>query len=422
MNLKLLLAIALGLVLATPASAKTVVITADRMLDVIAGRMVEAPVIVVDGGRIVSVTARGEPAAAVPADAAHIDLPGKTLLPGLIDMHVHLTTLPEIRGYHRFEYSDSFWSAVSVANAGRTLRAGFTTVRDLGSYSFQDVGLRQAIDGGWVSGPRIVTAGYKLCALGGQCDENLLPPSLDAAQPSVVRSPEDGRAKVRWAHKYGAQVIKLSISDTASLSGAGSKQMLSDEEIRVMVAEAHRLGLRVAAHAYGDPSIRAAVEGGVDTIEHATPASDATLALAAKRRVWFDIDLYKTEYFALHRTDGTPEQRAAQLAEVRRVQHDAFRRVLRAGIPMLFGTDAGVYPHGENARQFALMVEAGMTPLQAIRAATSIAAQALDREAEVGAIAVGRWGDLIAVGGNPLTDVRTLEHVDAVIKGGELVR
>jgi imidazolonepropionase-like amidohydrolase len=409
---------------AAPASAESVVVTADRMVDVLTGRMVEEPVVVITDGRIASVVGRGGARPVIPAGARRIDLPGKTLLPGLIDMHVHLTSLAEIGGYRGFQYTDSFWSAVGTANALKTLRAGFTTVRNVGSDDFQDVGLRQAIDGGWLQGPRIVTAGYAIGATGGHCDENMLPPSLDHKQDNIVNGPEEGRAKVRWLHKYGAQIIKIcATGGVFSFGDAVGAQQLSYDEMKAIVDEAHMLGLRVAAHAHGDEGIRAAVEAGVDTIEHCSLASDATIALAVKKGTWFDMDIYNDDYIlATGTSNGTEQQSLDKERMIGRLQRETFRRAVHAGVHMLFGTDAGVYPHGDNGRQFAKMVEWGMTPIEAIQAATRNAAQALGRESDVGAIAVGRYGDIVAVDGDPLRDVRTLEHVAAVIKSGEVVK
>src|SRR3954454_2105502 len=407
---------------AAPAAAETVAVTADRMVDVIAGTEGAKPVVVITDGRIVAGGRQGE--VRVPADARHVDLPGRTLLPGLIDMHVHLTSLAEVGGYRGFEYTDSFWGAVGVANAQKTLRAGFTTVRNVGADAFQDVGLRQAIDGGWLEGPRIVTAGYAIGATGGHCDESKLPPSYDRKEVNIVNGPEEARAKVRWLHKYGAEVIKICATGGVFSHGdAVGAQQLTYEEMKAIAEEAHMLGLRVAAHAHGDEGIRAAILAGIDTIEHCSLASDATIALAAQHHTWFDMDIYNDDYIlATGTSNGTEQESLDKEKAIGLKQRQTFQRAVRAGVPMLFGTDAGVYPHGDNGRQFAKMVEWGMTPIQAIQAATRSAAQALGREGDVGAIAVGRYGDLIAVDGDPLADVRQLEHVDVVIKGGKLVK
>jgi len=423
--MKTIAAVALALSIAAaqsaPAAAETVVVTADRMIDVIAGKVVEHPAIFIVDGRITNIAdAR---IIRWGSDVRHIDLSGKTILPGLIDMHVHLTSLAEIGGYQTYKYTDSFWSAVGVANAGKTLRAGFTTVRNVGSDGFQDVGLKQAIDNHYVVGPRIIPAGYALGATGGHCDTGGLPPSMDRKQISVIDSPEEARAKVRWLHKYGARVIKIcATGGVFSLGDSVGAQQLTLEEMKAIAEEAHRLGLKVAAHAHGNDGIRAAILAGIDTVEHCSLADDATIKLAADRRTWFDMDIYNDDYIlATGTANGTEQESLDKEKLIGRLQRETFRKAVKAGVPMLFGTDAGVYPHGDNGKQFARMVEWGMTPMQAIQAATRSAAEALDMTADVGAIAVGRYGDIVAVNGDPLKDVAELADVDAVIKGGVLI-
>jgi imidazolonepropionase-like amidohydrolase len=414
--------IAVIALLATPAAAETVHITAARMIDVQTGRVLQYPIITVTDGRITGIgdsrTVR------MSADAKIIALGDKTLLPGLIDMHVHLTSLAEIGGYRGLQYTDSFWSAVGVANAKKTLDAGFTTVRNVGSADFQDVGLREAIDEGYVPGPRVVTAGWAIGATGGHCDDNSLPPSLDRKMASVINSPEEGRAKVRWLHKYGAQVIKIcATGGVFSLGDSVGGQQLTPDEMKAIADEAHMLGLKVAAHAHGDEGIRAAILAGIDTIEHCSLASDATIKLAAQRKTWFSMDIYNDDYIlATGTSNGTEQESLDKEKAIGLKQRQTFQRAVRAGVQMIFGSDAGVYPHGQNGRQFAKMVQWGMTPLQAIRAATLNAAQALGRTSDVGAIAIGRYADIIAVTGDPLKDVRALETVDTVIKGGVVVK
>ena len=421
-SLKAVAAIA-ALFLPAPASAVTVV-TADRMLDVVSGHYVERPAIIIgDDGKIQRVGSVGS--VQVPAEAKRIDLPGETLLPGLIDMHVHMNSLAEIGGYQGLKYTDAFWASVGPYNARKTIDAGFTTVRNVGSPDFADVGLKQAIEGGWVVGPRIIPATYLLGATGGHCDDtNGLPPSLGNAQsPGIVTSPEQAREKVRWVHKYGAEVIKIcATGGVFSLGDAVGAQQLSYEEMKAIADEAHMLGLKVAAHAHGDEGIRQAILAGIDTIEHASLASDATIQLAKQHGTWFDMDIYNDDYILATGTkNGTEQQSLDKERMVGLKQRQTFQRATRAGVKMLFGTDAGVYPHGDNGKQFAKMVQWGMTPIQAIRAATSSASEALGRS-DVGAIEPGRYGDIIAVHGDPLANVAVLEHVDAVIKGGELVK
>jgi imidazolonepropionase-like amidohydrolase len=418
---RFLFAAAAAVSFAAPASAATVV-TADRMLDVTTGRYVDHPAILIgDDGRIQQI---GNLASMqLPTGTKHIDLPGETLLPGLIDMHVHLTSLAEIGGYQGLKYTDNFWTAVGVANAKKTLDAGFTTVRNVGSSDFADVALQQAIDGGWAIGPRIVPATYAIGATGGHCDDTGLPPYYDKKGDSVISGPEDAREKVRWLHKYGAEVIKIcATGGVFSLGDSVGAQQLSLEEMKAIADEAHMLGLRVAAHAHGDEGIHDAILAGIDTIEHASLASDATIALAKQHGTWFDMDIYNDDYIlATGTSNGTEQESLDKEKMIGLKQRQTFQRAVRAGVKMLFGTDAGVYPHGQNGRQFAKMVQWGMTPIQAIRAATTSASEALGRS-DVGAIAPGRYGDMIAVKGDPLTNVALLEHVDAVIKSGALVK
>src|SRR3954463_11852997 len=408
--IKNLLACAAALFAAASASAATVV-TADRMLDVTTGRYVDRPAILIgDDGKITQIGTNGS--LQVPAGVRHIDLPGETLLPGLIDMHVHLTSVAEIGGYQGLKYTDSFWEAAGVGNARKTLDAGFTTVRNVGSSNFDDVGLKQAIEAGLVVGPRIVPATYAIGATGGHCDDTGLPRYYDKKADSVISGPGDAREKVRWLHKYGAEVIKIcATGGVFSLGDSVGAQQLSLEEMKAIADEAHMLGLKVAAHAHGDAGIHDAILAGIDTIEHCSLASDATIALAVQHHTWFDMDIYNDDYIlATGTANGTEQASLDKEKMIGRLQRETFRKAVRAGVPMLFGTDAGVYPHGDNARQFAKMVEWGMTPMQAIQAATRSAAIALGREQDVGAIAVGRYGDLVAVTGDPLKDVRLLEH------------
>ena len=398
-------------------------VTADRMLDVTSGRYIDHPAILIgDDGKIQQVGSAGSIKA--PAGVKHIDLAGETLLPGLIDMHVHMNSLAEVGGYEGLKYTDSFWAAIGPYNARKDIDAGFTTVRNVGSGDFDDVGLKQAIDGGWIVGPRIIPATYLLGATGGHCDDtNGLPPSLEKKGPNIVSGPEDAREKVRWVHKHGAEVIKIcATGGVFSMGDSVGAEQLSYEEMKAIADEAHMLGLRVAAHAHGDEGIRDAILAGIDTIEHASLASDATIALAKQHGTWFDMDIYNDDYIlAAGTSNGTEQESLDKERMVGLKQRQTFQRAVRAGVKMIFGTDAGVYPHGDNGKQFAKMVQWGMTPLQAIQAATLNASDALGRR-DVGIIEPGRYGDLVAVRGDPLRDVSLLEHVDAVVKGGHLVK
>ena len=403
------------------AHADTVVVTADRMIDVIAGRSVERPQITITDGRIAAVGTQGQ---TVPAGARRVDLPGTTLLPGLIDMHVHLTSDPRLSGYKRLEYTDTFFTVVGVANAKKTLEAGFTTVRNVGSSNYDDVALKQGIEGGYITGPRIVPATYALGATGGHCDSTEFPPSIYEPQPAVANGPEEIRATVRKMRKYGAEVIKFCgtggvFSKTDTVGG----QQYDLSEMKALVDEAHMLGLKVAVHAHGAAGIKDAIRAGVDTIEHASLADPESFALAKQHGTWFSMDIYNSDYTqAEGEKNGVFRESMEKDRKIALQQRQNFQAAVKAGVKMVFGTDGGVYPNGDNGKQFAKMVEWGMTPIQAIQAATTNAAQALGRTADVGAIETGRFGDLVAVSGDPLTDVSKLAHVDFVMKGGEVVK
>ena len=401
--------------------AKTVVVTAAHMIDVLAGKRVDDPQITITDGRITAVGHKGD---AVPAGAEAIDLGPRTLLPGLIDMHVHLTGDPHFSGYRGLEFTDNFWTVVGVANAKKTLEAGFTTVRNVGSDNYADVALMQGINGGFVPGPRIVPATYALGVTGGHCDATEFPPSITVPSPQIANSPQEFRAEVRKVRKYGAQVIKICMTGGVfSKTDSVGAQQMSLEEARAVVDEAHMLGMRVAAHAHGTAGINDARRAGVDTIEHASLADDESFKLAKAKGAWFDMDIYNDDYIlAEGEKNGVFAESLAKERMIGRKQRETFRAAHAAGVRMLFGTDGGVYPNGNNAKQFATMVEWGMTPIEAITAATKSAAEALDRTADVGAIAPGRYGDMIAVDGDPLSDVRVLESVGFVMKGGEVVK
>lgn len=402
-------------------AADVEVVRAARLLDVATGKYLDNPQVVVTDGRITAVGKAGD---AVPAGAKVVELPGATLLPGLIDMHVHLDSVAEIGGYQGLQYSDAFWSVVQTRNAKVTLEAGFTTVRNVGSAQFDDVGLREAIDEGYVPGPRVVSAAYAIGATGGHCDSTFFPPSMDEKSPYNVDSPDEGRKRVRELKKYGARVIKIcATGGVFSRGNEPGQQQLTLAEMQAIVDEAHMAGLKVAAHAHGAAGIKDAIRAGVDTIEHVSLVDDEGIKLAVQKGAYFSMDIYNTDYTqAEGAKNGVLEDNLRKDRDIGEIQRENFRRALKAGVKMVYGTDAGVYPHGQNAKQFAVMVRYGATPLQAIQSATITAAQALGQEKDVGQVAVGRYGDLIAVAGDPLSDVTTLEKPVFVMKGGAVVK
>jgi imidazolonepropionase-like amidohydrolase len=407
---------------AVPAWAEKVVVTGDRMLDVRTGKLVDYPAIFIgDDGRITSVadarTVRWS------SEVRHVALPGRTLVPGLIDMHVHLEGSSKVKGYRTLEYTDSFDIVMGVPNARRLLDAGFTSVRSAGSGSYTDVAIRQAVDLGEIEGPRITAATNPIGATGGHCDSNTNRPSLARTNKGVADGPDEVRKKVRELRKLGAQLIKVcATGGVFSRNTEPGAQQMTFDELKMAADEAHMLGMKVAAHAHGTDGIKAAFRAGIDTIEHASFLDDEVIRLAKERGTWLSMDIYNTDWTLSEGAKaGVLEENLAKERVVGSRQRESFRRSVQLGARHVFGTDVGVYPAGLGARQFAVMVRFGMTPLQAIQAATVNAAQALGRPGDVGAIEVGRFGDMVAVTGDPLADITVLERPAAVIKGGRLV-
>ncbi len=418
--------LAAALMFAAPAfaqtvSAQTVVITADRMVDVLTGRMVDQPAITVTDGRIVSVGRQG--AVAVPAGATQINLAGLTLVPGFIDMHTHITSDPTLPPMEVLLKTDAYWTLVGAQNAKAMLDVGFTTIRNVGSGNFDDVAVKQAIDDGRIIGPRIVPAAYALGATGGHCDETFFPPSFERTSRGVADGIDPLRAKVREIRKYGAEVIKVcATGGVFSRNTEPGQQQLREEELRAIADEAHMWGVKVAAHAHGAAGINAAIRAGIDTIEHASFLDDEGIRLAKERGTYLSMDIYNTDYTqAEGKKNGVLEDNLRKDRETADVQREGFRKANAAGAKIVFGSDAGVMPHALAVNQFAVMARYGMSPIQVLRSATSTAAQALGREKDVGAIAVGRLADMVAVAGDPLADVAPLAAARVVVKGGAVV-
>jgi imidazolonepropionase-like amidohydrolase len=403
-------------------STDATVVTAARMLDVRSGRMLRNAQLLIENGRIVRV-AHGSAAAIDAPGAQRRDLGDVTLLPGLIDMHVHIDSDPTYSGYSYLQFNDRFWSAVSVEHARKTLMAGFTTIRNLGSDDWNDVGLQQAIDEGRVVGPRIVGAAYAFGATGGHCDSTYFPPSMQDRNPYNADNTEEARKSVREVRKYGAQVIKIcATGGVFSRNTEPGQQQMTYEEMKAVVDEARMWGLRVAAHAHGAAGIRDAIRAGVTTIEHASLLDDEGIRLAKQHGAWLSMDIYNTDYTQSEgKKNGVLEDNLRKDRELADIQRENFRRAHQAGVKMVYGTDAGIFPHGDNAKQFAVMVRYGMTPTEAIQSATLTAADALGRD-DIGALETGRRADLIAVPGDPTRDVTALERVAFVMKGGVVVR
>jgi imidazolonepropionase-like amidohydrolase len=399
-----------------------VVVRAGHLLDTKSGKTLLNQAIVIDGGKIVSVG----PMAEVNPSASDriIELPRATVLPGLIDAHTHLDEGPENHGYPGLAVSVPRHALIGARNARATLEAGFTTVRNVGADGFSDVALRDAINAGDVPGPRMLVSGPALSITGGHCDNNLLPFEYHATSDGVADGIAAVQHKVRENIKYGADLIK--VCATGGVLSQGDDPQASQytlEEMKAIVADAHRLGRRVAAHAHGAQGILWASEAGVDSVEHGSYIDDAGIAAMNKNGTYLVPTLYVGDWVLenaerMHLT-------ANMLSKAHEVMPLARKNVARAfagGVKVAFGTDAGVYPHGLNAHEFAVMVKLGMTPLHAIQAATVNAADLLGWSDKVGALEAGKWADIVAVDGDPLQDVSTLEHLKFVMKGGVVVK
>ncbi|MED5379742.1 MAG: amidohydrolase family protein [Pseudomonadota bacterium] len=411
-----------AIVCSTAVFAETTVITADRMIDVANGKVVkQAAVIVTDNiitasGRLKDLT--------VPNEAKRIDLGNATLMPGLMDMHVHLTSDATRHGYKRLEVSLPRAAITGVKHAKATLDAGFTTVRNVGAPGFADVALRDAINAGDVVGPRMFVAGPSLGVTGGHCDSNLLPYEYDNYSEGVADGPWEVRKKVRRNIKYGATVIKFCA--TGGVLSKGTKvgaQQYTFEEMKALIDEAHLRGLTVATHAHGTNGIKAAIKAGVDSVEHVSLLDDEAIDLAKKNGTYFSMDIYVTEYILGEgEKAGILEESLNKERIVGKTQRENFEKAVKAGVNMVFGSDAGVYPHGDNPKQFARMVKFGMTPIQAIQAATINPARLLKQEATLGSLEKGKLADIVAVPGNPLDDMSLMEKVGFVMKDGQIVK
>jgi imidazolonepropionase-like amidohydrolase len=404
------------------AADQFVAIRAGKLVDVAKGTVLADQTIVIDGERIAAVGPTGS--VTVPASAHRIDLSNATVLPGMVDAHVHLTSDPNLHGYQSLGVSD-IRAALYGARAARvTLEAGFTTVRNVGAGGFGDVALRDAINDGELAGPRMRVAGYAIGIMGGHCDNNLLPQDYHYTERGVADGPWEARAKVREMAKYGADVIKICASGGVLSKGdEPGAQQYTLEEMKAIVEEAHKLGRRVAAHAHGASSIRDAILAGVDSVEHASLIDAEGIRLAREKGTWLVMDIYNDDYILQEgaKAGMLPESLAKEKA-LGQLQRDNFRKAFQGGAKMAFGTDAGVYPHGDNARQFAYMVKYGMTPMQAIQAATINGADLLGWGDRVGSLSAGKYADIIAVKGDPTADPTELTRVRFVMKGGAVVK
>ncbi len=405
-----------------PQPATVVVVKAGHLLDVRSGEYRQDQVILIEGDRVKTVGAASD--VTIPSGAKVVDLSNRIVLPGLIDCHTHLTFSPFTGAYHALSISVPREALLGARNARVTLEAGFTTVRNVGADGFADVALRDAINTGDVPGPRMLVSGPPLSITGGHADENLLAPEFHYSADGVADGIPAVIAKVREDIKYGADVIKFMA--TGGVLSEGDNPALaqySPEEMRAIVTTAHGLGRKVAAHAHGAVGIHDAVVAGVDSIEHGSFINEEDIQLMKQRGTYLVPTLYLMDWFMEnYQKMGLTENMIAKARVVMPAARENVSHAMHEGVKIAFGTDAAVYPHGLNAHEFPVMVKLGMTPLAAIQASTVNAADLIGWTDRVGAIEPGKFADLIAVEGDPLQDVSVLEHVEFVMKGGEVIK
>jgi len=398
------------------------VIKAGKLIDVATGRVRNDQVIVVQGGKISVVGAAG--VTVVPPGATVIDLSDKTVMPGLIDTHTHVTGDPTLPPYYGYGISVPREALMGARFGRETLLAGVTTIRNVGASGYSDIALRDAINAGDVIGPRILASGPALGITGGHCDSNMLAPEYNDRGEGVADGVDAVRAMVRKNVKYGADLIKY--CGTGGVFSKGTRvgaQQYTPEEVAAIVDEAHMHGRKVAVHAHGANGIKVALKAGVDTIEHASLIDQEGLDLAKKTGAFLSMDILNTEYTQSQGPKrGELEEFLRKDREVAQAQRDNFRKAVQMGIKLTMGTDTGVHPHRDAPKQLAYMVQYGMTPMQAIQAATKVGAEALGIEAEVGQIAPGYAADIVAVTRDPLADIHAMDDVEFVMKQGTVYK
>ena len=408
--------------------SERVVLTSDRLIDTERGEVLTDRAVIVDGDRVTDVVSSGD----APTDARRIDLPGHTLLPGLMDMHSHLIGHDDNgQGYAQLVMRSGAQEAiVGVRNARATLDAGFTTVRDIGTFrAFVDVALRDGIEAGWIAGPRMMCAGAYVTTPGGAGDVTGLAVDVDEVVPrdlrfGVTSGVDQMRSTVRQVLRYGADFIKVLATGAVLTSGTNpGMPEFTEDELRAAVEEAEGAGTHVAAHAHGAEGIKRAVRAGVRSIEHGSLMDDEAIELMAEHGTYLVADMYDGDYMLeVGPSLGYTDEVIDKVHLTNDAQREGFTKCVKAGVRIAFGTDSGIAPHGLNARQFPYYVRYGLTPMQAIQSATRWAAELMGWEDRVGTIAPGLLADVVGVSGDPTDDVSILEHVPFVMKGGEVVR
>lgn len=413
----------IAFILSLPLYAESLtVLKAQALVDVEKGKLLQQPLVFVRGNRIEAVGVAGK--MPIPTDAEVIDLGDATLLPGLLDAHVHLTNRHSDHGYRGLAHSVPRRALFGAANARKTLMAGFTTVRNVGAEGYADIALRDAIKDGDIPGPRILAAGPAIGITGGHCDSNLLPSEFHHIAEGVADGPWGVRTKVRENAKYGADLIKFCGTGGVLSKGTqvGARQY-TFEEMQALVDEAHTRGLKVAVHAHGADGIKTAIRAGVDSVEHASFIDAEGIKLAKKHGTYLSMDIYVSDFIlAEGEAAGILPESLDKERQVGRVQRENFAKAVKAGVKMALGTDAGVYPHGDNGKQLAYLVKHGMSPMQALQTATINTASLFGMQAQVGAVSEGRLADIIAVQGNPLEDMQLMEQVTFVMKDGKIYK
>jgi len=399
------------------ASNTPIVVRASKLFDPTSGRLLDSPVVLISGNHIEAVGSRD---LATPANARMIDLGSATLLPGLIDVHTHLTFDAGGGGYESLGISTPRAALTGAKNARLTLLAGFTTVRNVGAEGYADVALRDAIDAGDVIGPRMQVSGPPLGITGGHCDSNLLPPQFHYSAEGAADGVEAVMHKVREVVKYGADVIKFCASGGVFSKGDNPRlEQYSPAEMQALITEAHRLGRKVATHAHSTVAIKDAVRAGVDSIEHGIFLDDEGIQLMKEHNTFLVPTSYPLFWFEehapqMHLPPWVTEKAAIIIPAAKQNMTKAFH----SGVRIALGTDAGVYPHGENGGEFWSMVTLGLTSVQALQAGTINAAELMGWSDRIGSISKGKFADMVAVRGDPLADVRLLQHVQFVMRDG----